>query len=154
MSTFSYYRSKTTFSVSSRVIKNRLLWIESIKHGNLIACCYVICVKYKTAEILVVPIYVAFLTYFYISVFYFIWFMSRVSAGSIRVSRSVWLRAGRPGNRAGAKDFPYSLCGHTGSGAHPASCTMCTGGPFPGAKARPGRDADHSHPSSVEVEYE
>jgi len=23
---------------------------------------------------------------------------------------------------------------------------MCTGGPFPGAKARPGRDADHSPP--------
>jgi hypothetical protein len=27
-------------------------------------------------------------------------------------------------------------------------------GPFPGAKARPGRDADHSPPSSVEVENE
>jgi len=31
---------------------------------------------------------------------------------------------------------------------------MGTGGPFPGAKARPGRDADHSPPSSSEVEYE
>jgi hypothetical protein len=40
--------------------------------------------------------------------------------------------------------------------AHPASCTMGTGGPFPGGKARPGRDADHSPPSSAEVgnEYE
>jgi hypothetical protein len=28
--------------------------------------------------------------------------------------------------------------------AHPASCTMGTGGPFPGDKVRPGRDADHS----------
>jgi hypothetical protein len=28
---------------------------------------------------------------------------------------------------------------------------MDTGGPFPGGKARPGRDADHSHPSSAEV---
>jgi hypothetical protein len=28
------------------------------------------------------------------------------------------------------------------------------GGPFPGAKAQPGRDADHSPPSSAEVEYE
>jgi hypothetical protein len=37
-----------------------------------------------------------------------------------------------------------SLCVQTGSGAHPASCTMGTGGPFPGGKARPGRDADHS----------
>jgi hypothetical protein len=37
----------------------------------------------------------------------------------------------------------------TGSGAHPASCTMGTGG-----KARPGRDADHSPPSSAEVKKE
>jgi hypothetical protein len=29
---------------------------------------------------------------------------------------------------------------------------MGTGGPFPGGKARPGRDADHSPPSSAEVE--
>jgi hypothetical protein len=57
---------------------------------------------------------------------------------------------------AEAKDFSSSLCVQTGSGAHPASCTVCTGGPFPGAKARPGRDADHSLPSSSEVvnEYE
>jgi hypothetical protein len=41
----------------------------------------------------------------------------------------------------------------TGSGAHPASCTTDTGGPFPGAKARPGRDSDHSL-SSAEVENE
>jgi hypothetical protein len=33
---------------------------------------------------------------------------------------------------------------------------MGTGGPFPGGKARPRRDADHSPPSSAEVvnEYE
>jgi len=31
---------------------------------------------------------------------------------------------------------------------------MGTGGPFPGAKARPGRDADHSPPSGAEVENE
>jgi hypothetical protein len=35
---------------------------------------------------------------------------------------------------AGAKDFPVNLCVQTGSEAHPASCTMGTGGPFPGAK--------------------
>jgi hypothetical protein len=28
---------------------------------------------------------------------------------------------------------------------------MGTGGPFPRGKARPGRDADHSPPSSAEV---
>jgi hypothetical protein len=31
---------------------------------------------------------------------------------------------------------------------------MGTGGPFSGAKARPGRDADHSPPSRAEVEIE
>jgi hypothetical protein len=35
------------------------------------------------------------------------------------------------------------------------TCTMGTGGPFPGAKARPGRDTDHSPPPSIaEVENE
>jgi hypothetical protein len=52
---------------------------------------------------------------------------------------------------AGAEDFSSSLCVQTGSGAHPVSCTMDTGGTFPGGKARPGRDGDHSPPSSVEV---
>jgi hypothetical protein len=42
----------------------------------------------------------------------------------------------------------------TGSGDHSASCPMGTGGPFPGGKARSGRDADHSPPSSAEVKYE
>jgi hypothetical protein len=51
----------------------------------------------------------------------------------------------------GTKDFSSSLCVQTGSGVHPASCTMGTGSPFPGSKARPGRDADHSPPSSAEV---
>jgi hypothetical protein len=52
---------------------------------------------------------------------------------------------------AGAKDFSSSLFVQTGSEAHPASCTVGTGGPFPGGKAWPGRDADHSSPSSAEV---
>jgi hypothetical protein len=47
------------------------------------------------------------------------------------------------------KDFSSSLCVQTGSGALPASGTVGTGGPFPGAKARPGRDPDHSPPSSA-----
>jgi hypothetical protein len=55
---------------------------------------------------------------------------------------------------AEAKDFASSLCVQTWSGAHPASCTMGTGGPFPGPKARPGRDADHPPPSRAEVENE
>jgi hypothetical protein len=57
---------------------------------------------------------------------------------------------------AEANDFSCSVCVQTGSGAHPAYCKMGTGGPFPGDKARKGRDADHSPPSSAEVvnEYE
>jgi hypothetical protein len=52
------------------------------------------------------------------------------------------------------KDFSSSLCVQTGSGAQPASYPVGTGGPFPGAKARPGRGGDHSPPSSAEVENE
>jgi hypothetical protein len=55
---------------------------------------------------------------------------------------------------AGAKDFSSDLCVQTVSEAHPGSCTMGTGGTFPGGKARPGRDADHSPPSNSEVENE
>jgi hypothetical protein len=53
-----------------------------------------------------------------------------------------------------AEDFSSSFCILTGSGAHPASFTMGTGGPFPGGKAQPGRDADHSPLSSAEVKNE
>jgi hypothetical protein len=54
----------------------------------------------------------------------------------------------------GAEDFPSSPCVQTGSGVHPAFYLMGTGGSFPGGKARPGRDADHSPPSSAEVKNE
>jgi hypothetical protein len=52
------------------------------------------------------------------------------------------------------EDFSSSPCVQTGSGAHPASDPMGIGGPFLGGEARPGRDADHSSPSSAEVKYE
>jgi hypothetical protein len=59
------------------------------------------------------------------------------------------LRAGWPGFHSwqGPVDFslPHSL--HTDSGAHPSSYA---GALFPGVK-RPGREADHSPPSSAEV---
>jgi hypothetical protein len=45
--------------------------------------------------------------------------------------------------------FSSSPCVQTGSGTHPASYPMGTGG-----KARPWRDADHSPPSSAEVKNE
>jgi hypothetical protein len=59
-------------------------------------------------------------------------------------------------DRQRRKDFSSTLCVQTGSEAHPSSCTMGTGGggPYLGAKARPGRDADHLPPSSAEVENE
>jgi hypothetical protein len=47
---------------------------------------------------------------------------------------------------AEAKDFSSNL-----SGALPASCSVGTESPFPRGKARPGRDSDHSPPSSAEV---
>jgi hypothetical protein len=50
----------------------------------------------------------------------------------------------------GAEDFSSSPCVQTGSGAYP----MGTRGSFPRGKARPGRDADHSPPSSAEVKNE
>jgi hypothetical protein len=48
------------------------------------------------------------------------------------------------------RGFYSDLCVQTGSAAHPASCTAGTGGSFPGGKARPRRDADHSPHSSAE----
>jgi hypothetical protein len=60
-------------------------------------------------------------------------FSTTTSSCNTRSGRSVlscpmgtWVKA-RPGRDA----------------AHPASCPMGTGGPFPRGKARPGRDADH-----------
>jgi hypothetical protein len=78
--------------------------------------------------------------------------MSRVSSGSIVSDYGLDDRAIRV--QSPAKDFSYSLFVQTGSGAHPASCTMGTVGPFPEAKAQPRHDANHSPPSSAEVEYE
>jgi hypothetical protein len=77
--------------------------------------------------------------------------MSRDSSHSIVSDYGLDDRAIGVRSPAGAKDFSFNLSVQTGSGAHPASCTICTGGSFPGDKARPGRDADHSPPSSAEV---
>jgi hypothetical protein len=76
---------------------------------------------------------------------------SRVSSGSIVSDYGLDDRAIGVLSPAEAEEFSSSLCVQTGSGAHPASCTLGTGGSFPGGKARPGRDADHSPPSSTEV---
>jgi hypothetical protein len=86
--------------------------------------------------------------YFMYRIFFY-W--SRVSSVSIVSDYGLDDRAIGVRSPEGAKDFSSSLCVQTGSGAHPAYCPMGTGGPFPGGKARPGRDADHSPPSSAEV---
>jgi hypothetical protein len=53
---------------------------------------------------------------------------------------------------AEARDFYSNPCVQISSWAHPvSSCTVGTGGPFPRGKVRPGRDTDHSLPSSAEV---
>jgi hypothetical protein len=53
-----------------------------------------------------------------------------------------------------AEDFSSNLCIQTGSGAHPASYTMGTGGSFPRCKTQLRHDADNSPPSSAEVKKE
>jgi hypothetical protein len=65
---------------------------------------------------------------------------------------SAGLRAGLPEFRdqAGAGNFPLCHRVQTGSGAHPASYPVGTRGSFPSGKW-PGCEADHSPPSSAEV---
>jgi hypothetical protein len=75
--------------------------------------------------------------------------MSGGSLGSIVSDYGLDDRAIEVRSPAGAEDFSSSPCVQTGSGAHPASYPVGAGG-----KARPGRDADHSPPSSAEVRYE
>jgi hypothetical protein len=80
--------------------------------------------------------------------------MSRGSSGSIVSDYGLDDRAIEFRSPTGAEDFSSSPCVQICSGAHPASYPMGTGGPFSGGKARPGRDVDHSPPSSAKVKYE
>jgi hypothetical protein len=59
---------------------------------------------------------------------------SRVSSGSIVSYYGLYDRAIGVRSPARANNFSSILCVQTGSGAHPASCTMGIGGPFPGTK--------------------
>jgi hypothetical protein len=79
---------------------------------------------------------------------------SRGSSGSIVSDYGLDDRAIEIRSPTGAGDFSSSPCIQTGSGAHPASYPMGTGGSFPGGKARPGRDTDHLPPSSAKVKNE
>jgi hypothetical protein len=60
---------------------------------------------------------------------------SWVSSGSMVSDYGLDDRAIGVRSPAGAKEFSSSLCVQTGSGAHPASCRMGTGSPFPGGKS-------------------
>jgi hypothetical protein len=70
------------------------------------------------------------------------------SSGSIVSDYGLDDRAIEVRSPTGQRIFLPAPCVQIGSGAHPASYPMGTGGPFPGGKARPGRDADHSPPAS------
>jgi hypothetical protein len=87
--------------------------------------------------------------YYYVIYFKYI----NCSSGSVVSDYGLDDRAIEVRSPTGAEDFSSSPCVQTGSGAHPASYPVGTGGSFPGGKARPGRDADHSPPSSAEVKY-
>jgi hypothetical protein len=65
-------------------------------------------------------------------------YMSRGSSGSIVSDYGLDDRAIGVQFPEEAKDFSCILCVQTGSGAHPASCTMGNGGPFPGGKSAAG----------------
>jgi hypothetical protein len=60
------------------------------------------------------------------------------SSGSIVSDYGLDDRAVGIRSSAGAKDFSSNLCVQTGSGDHPASCTMGTGGPFARGKSAAG----------------
>jgi hypothetical protein len=57
-------------------------------------------------------------------------------AQSVQYLTTDWKAGVRPTTEA--EDFSSNLCVHTGSGAHPASCTMGTGALSPGVNG--GRD--------------
>jgi hypothetical protein len=79
---------------------------------------------------------------------------NRSSSGSIVSDYGLDDRTIEVRSPTGAEDFSSSPCIHTSTGAHPDSYLMGTGGSFPGGKARPGHDTDHSPPSSAEVKNE
>jgi hypothetical protein len=79
---------------------------------------------------------------------------SRVSSGSIVSDYGLDDRAIGVQSPAGAKDFSSSLSVQTGSGPTQPPVQWVPGVLSPGVKARPGRDADHSPPSSAEIENE
>jgi hypothetical protein len=75
---------------------------------------------------------------------------SRHSSVGIALGYGLDDRGSRVRFPAGAWNFSLHHRVHNGSGAHPASYSVGTRGSFPGVKC-PGREADHSPPSSAQV---
>jgi hypothetical protein len=73
---------------------------------------------------------------------------SRDSSASIVSLYRLDVRVIEVRSPAEEREFSSSLCVQTGSGAHPASCTMGTGGPFHGVKRGRGVTLT-SHPHLV-----
>jgi hypothetical protein len=76
---------------------------------------------------------------------------SRDSSVGVALGYRLDVRGSRFRFPAGAGNFSLHHRVQNGSGAHPASYPMGNRVSFPGIK-RPGREADHSPPSSAEVE--
>jgi hypothetical protein len=75
---------------------------------------------------------------------------SRDSSVGIALGHGMDDRGSRVRFQTGAGNFSFHHRIQTGFGAHSASYLMATRGSFLGVK-RPGREADHSPPSSAEV---
>jgi hypothetical protein len=71
-------------------------------------------------------------------------------AQSVQRLATGWTTEGSEFESQYGQEFSLLHVVQTGSGAHPASYSMGTGGSFPGVK-RQGREADHSPPTIVEV---
>jgi hypothetical protein len=79
--------------------------------------------------------------------------MSRVSSGSIVSDYGLDDRVIGFRSPAGQRIFPIASLSRPALGPTQPPVQWVPGGPFPGAKARPGHDADHSPLSSAKVEY-
>jgi hypothetical protein len=79
-----------------------------------------------------------YICYMYINRWINTWKKEPGSSGSIVPGYGLDDRAIGVRSPVGANDFSSILCVQTGSGAHPASCIMGTGGPFAGGKSAAG----------------
>jgi hypothetical protein len=77
----------------------------------------------------------------------------RISEVYVMFSASTWATGWMIEGSSPGRGWEISLHHRvqTGSGAHPASYQIGTRGLFPGGVMRPGREVDHSPPSSAKV---